>query len=116
MAVADTVPPETTVASIFNRTGVHLEAKGRKDNDGQPAVPQPSVLREHAKELIALANAAAKAGAEYGDRIKVVAEKSGFNAAEVRKLIAARVKGDEAVADRLRKAEQMVLLLKDCGE
>lgn len=117
MAIADVLTdPATTVASIFNRTGMHLTPSGRKDSDGQSAVPGPAILRESAKELMALEAAYIAASKAFGDRVKVIAEKSGFNAATVRKLIQARNRGSEEIADRLRKAEQLVMALTEAAE
>lgn len=84
-------------------------AGGRKDSQGQEAVPDPAVLKASAKELLRLAEAVRQAKHTLGAKVKVVAEKSGFMARNVRALLQQAIDRDEILASR-RDQEQLALV------
>jgi hypothetical protein len=98
------------VSSIYSKgekTGTR-KARGRKDSEGQEAVIKHHVLLEKETELVNLANASNNAATDFGEAIKACAEASGYNAAAVRKYIAAKV--GEHFDDEKKKVEQLSLI------
>lgn len=88
--------------------------RGRKDADKQELVTQPKIVGEKIDELVNLYRAQHDASVEFSDGIKAVAEKSGYNAAAVRKLVVARA--GEKFAEQKRLVEQQMELFDEVGE
>lgn len=98
------------VSNIYSEEGKTetRKARGRKDSQSQEAVIKHHVLVEREAELVNLATAKNTAAAEFSDAVKVCAEASGYNAAAVRKYIAAKVGNDFDEAKK--KVEQLSLI------
>lgn len=90
------------------------KAEGRKERDGRSAVPQPQVVADAIGELETLHTKAADAQTALNDAIKKVAEKSGYLASAIKKLVNARMK--DRFADKKRDAEQQLELFNEVGE
>lgn len=69
------------------------------------------VLKERARELVRLHQNANDASAIYAEAVKTCAEKSGFKAAVIRTLVAARNSDD--FEGRKNRAEQTVLAFEE---
>jgi hypothetical protein len=89
------------------------KALGRKDADKQEKVIELKIVRDRIDELIDLHNAAAEAGAKFGDAIKSTAEKSGLLSATVRKFVVARA--GEEFAETARRVQQLALVFEEVG-
>lgn len=89
-------------------------SKGRKDADKQPAVTQPKVISERIDELVKLHAASQSAAVEAKEAITKAAEDSGYNAANVRKLVLARY--GEKFPEVKRNIEQQAELFEEVGE
>lgn len=89
-------------------------SKGRKDADKQPAVTQPKVVAERIDELVNLHGAAISAASAAKEAITKCAEDSGYNAANVRKLVLARY--SEKFPEVKRNIEQQAELFEEVGE
>ena len=87
---------------------------GRQGRDKQEAVLQPSVVAEKIDHLEKLYVKSQEAAKDLSDAIKATAEKSGFLASNIKKLVAARV-GDR-FSDKKRDAEQQLELFNEVGE
>lgn len=90
------------------------EAAGRKDENKQPAVTRPQVVSERIDELVQLHGAAVTAAVEAKEAITKCAEESGYNAANVRKLVLARY--GEKFPEVKRNIEQQHELFEEVGE
>lgn len=88
--------------------------KARKDASHQEKVILTSVVKEHIDKLLTLHSKAATASEDFSSAIKATAEKSGINAAALRKFVAARA--GENFEDRKRDCEQLSLLFDEVGE
>lgn len=89
------------------------KAAGRKGGK-QEAVTRPDMVAERIDQLERLAVKANEAAKDLSDAIKKVAEDSGYNAAAIKSLVAARV-GDK-FEERKRGAEQQLELFNEVGE
>lgn len=89
-------------------------AAGRTGRDQQQAVTQPQVVGEKIEELERLGMKAKDAAASYSKAVKVVAEKSGYLASNIRALVEARL-GDKFEGKK-RDAEQQLELFSEVGE
>ena len=87
--------------------GADNGAKGRKGKDRQEAVIEPKVLKQRMGELVKLKKASDSASENLNDAIKAAAEKSGFLASIVRKVVVA--KAGEDFDGKKREAEQLEL-------
>lgn len=112
MSIAENIAREE--AQRARKPKGRKKAVGRKDSEGQEQVMRPDVLKERAKELMRLDVEAKDAATAFGDAVKVCAEKSGFNASTVRKLIRARNSDDFAGAKA--KVEQLGIAFEKVGE
>ena len=101
----DFMPPKSEPGS---------SAIGRKDAEKQPAVIKTKEVTDKIEHLIELHNAKREASTNYGDAVKAVAEKSGYLASVVRKLVNAKA-GDDFDGEA-RKVEQMSLIFEECGD
>lgn len=90
------------------------KALGRKDADKQEKVIELKIVRDRIDELIDLHNAAADAGAKFGNAIKSTAEKSGLLSATVRKFVVARA--GEEFAETARRVQQLALVFEEVGQ
>lgn len=88
--------------------------KGRKDNNGQEAVIQTSVLADRITSLEQLHLKASAAKEALNEAIKSTAEKSGLMASVVRKFVDARV--NEKFGDKQREYAQLTLCFDEIGE
>lgn len=88
--------------------------KGRKDEAKQELVTQPEMVEKCIDELVRLHNAAAGAANDLSEAIKSTAEKSGYNAAAIRKLVVARA--GEKFLETKRLIEQQMELFDEVGE
>ncbi len=87
---------------------------GRKDSQGIPKAKKPKVVKEKGAELVALFMKAKSAQDKYKDALTKVAEESGFNAAELGKLV--RASASDHFAEDANKVEQLGILFEDVGE
>lgn len=94
--------------------GKRKRVKGRKDENKQELATQPKLVGEKIDELVTLYKTHAESGVALSDGIKAVAEKSGYNAAAVRKLVVARA--GEKFAEQKRLVEQQMELFDEVGE
>lgn len=85
-------------------------ARGRKDK-GQEAVIKLEALSVKVDDLVKLYNAQTEAATDFGEAVKLVAEKAGLNAATVRKYISARA-GDN-FDDTKEKIRQLALVFDE---
>jgi len=90
------------------------KAEGRKDAEKQPAVTQPQVVSERIDELVRLHGKAVDSAAESKEAITKCAEDSGYNAANIRKLVLARY--GEKFPEVKRNIEQQAELFDEVGE
>lgn len=90
------------------------KAEGRKERDGQSAVPQPQVVSDAIGNLEDLHVKASQAAEALNDAIKKVAQSSGYLASSIKKLVNARIKDN--FADKKRDAEQQLELFTEVGE
>lgn len=107
----------TTPSATIRAEAVLAKGKGktgRQGRDKQEAVLQPSVVAEKIDHLEKLFVKAQEATKDLSDAIKAVAEKSGFLASNIKKLVSARI-GDR-FADKKRDAEQQLELFDKVGE
>lgn len=81
---------------------------GRQDSQGQEAVIENDVIEERIDELITLKKSAEEASTSYSDAVKATAEKSGYNAATVRKYVEAKA-GDDFDGAK-KKVAQLALI------
>ncbi len=86
---------------------------GRSDA-GQEEVTKPKEMVKKLPHLVRLKKAADEAAAQLGDAIKKVAEDTGYNAANVRALVAA--KAGENYGKVYRNVEQQHELFSEVGE
>lgn len=94
-----------------NGAGDHKEpTTGRRGKEGQEAKLDAKVVAEALPGLEQAARASQAASEKYSKLVKKVSQDSGFNAANVRALIAARI-GDKVDMKR-RDAEQQCELFK----
>ena len=89
-------------------------ARGRKDAEGQEAVPQTKPVKDRINDLIALKVKADEAADKFNDAIKAVAEKAGLLASVVRKFVNARA--GEKYEEESRKVEQLSLIFEVIGD
>ena len=89
---------------------------GRVNPDGQEAVTRPEVVAKKIDELETLELKAREAKKDVSEAIKAVAValESGYNASQVRRLVAARI--GESFKDKLRDAQQQLELFETIGE
>ncbi len=80
------------------------KADGRKDASKQPAVKQPKLVAEKLDYLVSLHQAAKTAAEERDEAITAIAEKSGYLASAVRKLVTAQA--GEKFEEKHREVEQ----------
>ena len=80
---------------------------GRQGKDKQEAVLKSTVLKERMSQLVKLKTAADEASQNLNDAIKAAAEKSGFLASVVRKVVVA--KAGEDFEGKHREVEQLQL-------
>lgn len=100
-------------------TGTRRRARkpaARVDRSGQEKVQQPEVVKERLDHLIKLHTKAKDAGEDLSSAIKAVAEKSGFLASVVRKIVVAKAGEEESYEEKVREAEQLSLLFTEVGE
>lgn len=88
--------------------------RGRKDESKQELVTQPKIVGELIDELVRLHTRSAEASNDLSEAIKSAAEKSGYNAAAIRKLVVARA--GEKFAEAKRMVEQQMELFDEVGE
>lgn len=88
--------------------------EGRKDAEKQPAVTKPQVVSERIDEMVKLHGKAITAATEAKEAITKCAEESGYNAANVRKLVLARY--GEKCPEVKRNIEQQAELFNEVGE
>jgi hypothetical protein len=89
-------------------------SKGRKDADKQPAVTKPQVVSERIDEMVKLHAKSVDAATEAKEAVTKCAEESGYNAANVRKLVLARY--GEKFPEVKRNIEQQAELFEEVGE
>lgn len=94
--------------------GRRKRAEGRKDDEKQPAVTKPQVVGERIEELVRLHGASVTAATEAKEAITKCAEDSGYNAANVRKLVLARY--GEKFPEVKRNIDQQAELFEEVGE
>lgn len=82
----------------------NAKAEGRKDASKQPAVKQPKLVAERLDYLVGLHQTAKTASEERDEAITEIAEKSGYLASAVRKLVTA--KAGEKFEEKHREVEQ----------
>lgn len=99
---------QTETATEQPKTKRTKRTTGRKDNTGQEAIIDSSVIAEREDELVRLFKAAGDAAEDLSSAIKKAAEDSGYNSAAVRKFIAAKA-GDSYDAER-KKVVQLALI------
>lgn len=93
------------------------QTRGRRGNDGQEQVPEPSVVESSMTRLLQLYAEAEGAKEVLSDAVKKCAEKSGFNAGAIKKFVKARADDDDDnFSLRKREAQQLVLLFEQVGE
>lgn len=90
------------------------KAAGRKAADGTEKTLEPFTVRKGLTNLMALRRKADAANDEYNDALKKLAEKAGFQASNINKLIKASIKGN--FADVKRDVEQLDILFGEVGE
>jgi len=81
------------------------QPRGRQGADKQEAVLKSTVLKERMSQLVKLKTAADEASQNLNDAIKAAAEKSGFLASVVRKVVVA--KAGEDFDGKKREVEQL---------
>jgi hypothetical protein len=86
---------------------------GRKDSEKEEITLRADVLKERARELVRLHMDVKNASAVYAEAVKTCAEKSGFKAAVIRTLVAARNSDD--FDGRKQKAKQTVLAFDEAA-
>jgi len=86
---------------------------GRQDNDGQEAVVDVGALKKEMPKAIKLEKELLVAKSDASEFYKKFAKKAGLNAAQLRK--AAKAYANEDVEAAKRSAEQMTLILDECG-
>lgn len=115
--LADETPGKTTKGKRTKGNGAHKpkreKPEGRKDESKQPAVTQPKVILERIEELVQLHGSAVEAAVEAKEAITKAAEDSGYNAANVRKLVLARY--SEKFPEVKRNIEQQSELFEEVG-
>lgn len=89
-------------------------AKARINPDKQEAVQQPKVVEDQIDELVTLHHKAASAQEALNDAIKATAEKAGYLASVVRKVVVARA--GEKWEEKHREAAQQLELFDQVGE
>lgn len=105
------VEPTRRARAPRNGAGESKEpTTGRKGKEGQEAKLDAKVVAESLPGLEQAARASQAASERYSKLVKKVSQESGFNAANVRALIAARI-GDKVDMKR-RDAEQQCELFK----
>lgn len=97
-------------------TSAKSGATGRIDRSGQEKVIDQTALRKNLSDMLGLYGKAQQAQVALREKIKAVAEKSGYLASTVRAVVVAHSKGDEVVADKKREAEQLTLALEVASE
>ncbi len=103
-----------SVVDSKKENGESGKAEGRKERDGQSAVTNPKVVTDAIDNLEELHLKAAAAQTVLNEAIKKVAEKSGYLASAIKKLVNARMK--DRFADKKRDAEQQLELFNEVGE
>lgn len=93
-------------------TGTKRRRTGRSDA-GQEEVTKPKEMVKKLPHLLRLKKAADEAAAQLGDAIKKVAEDTGYNAANVRALVAA--KAGENYGKVYRNVAQSYELFEEVG-
>lgn len=83
------------------------DVAGRKDGEGQEAVPDPKALKEGLPGVIKALVAADEAKDQANKKVKALAKKSGFLASVVRAV--AKARSGEGFEDKYRYAEQLEL-------
>lgn len=91
-------------------------ATGRLDRSGQEKVIDETALTSNMEDMLALYGKMQQASIAFREKVKGVAERSGYLATTVRSVVVAHSKGDEVVADRTRAAKQLALAFEALGE
>jgi len=87
--------------------------RGRKGADKQEAVLRPKAVQEAIGELLTSYEKSVSAADRFNSMVKAIAEKSGFMASNIKRLVKAR--HGEAFEDRRRDAEQLTMLFDEVG-
>ncbi len=94
--------------------GKKKRGAGRQDNTGQEAVVDVSALKKGMPKAIKLEKELADARTDASNFYKQFAKEAGLNAAQLK--AAARAYANEEIEATRRKAEQMSLIIEECGE
>lgn len=100
-------------ASVATESGTKKRTRkvvGRQDNTGQEAKIEESIITEREDELIGLLTRSNEAAEDLSTAIKKAAEDSGYNAAAIRKYIAAK---ESDTFDAVKKKVTQLALIFD---
>lgn len=89
-------------------------ARGRRDHDGSEETIKIQPIKDGAKEVMKLMRKAETAKIEANDAFKLLAERSGTNVSNLKKLFKASLKGN--YADVRRDIDQQSVLFESVGE
>lgn len=101
-------------AQTETEKGKGTRGRGRMDANRQPATKQPKIVADGIEELVTLYDRAKTATDKSNDAIAAIAEKSGFLASAVRKLVVA--KATDKYEETKRLIEQQMDLFETAGE
>lgn len=94
--------------------GTTEKRRGRRDADGSEEVIKFKPIRDAAKDIMRLLNKAEKAKADVSDAFKGLAERSGTNVSNLKRLFKASYNGN--FADVRRDVDQQSILFEEIGE
>lgn len=89
-------------------------ARGRKDRDGTEETIKIKPIKDASKEVMKLLRRAETAKTECDDAFKLLAERSGTNVSNLKKLFKASLKGN--YADVRRDIDQQSVIFEQVGE
>lgn len=87
---------------------------GRRDSTGTPATMSTKPVKEMLKDLITLETKRVAATEKFNDQVNAVAEKAGFSASNLRRLVKAHAK--DKFQEVKRDIEQLGILFDDVTE
>jgi len=101
-------------AGIEGNLDLKPGSRGRRDREGGEEVIKIAPIKEAAAQCMKLLNRMETAKADFSDAIKLLAERSGTNAANLKKLFKASHKGN--FSDVRRDIDQQSVLFEQVGE
>lgn len=94
--------------------GTTDKRRGRRDADGSEEVIKFKPIRDAAKDIMRLMNKAEKAKTDCNEAFKGLAERSGTNVANLKRLFKASYNGN--FSDVRRDVDQQSVLFEEIGE